>query len=197
MNSCDPGRWRSADEGDTAMTKTPRRMKHFPCLLAALLLALPATASDGLAADRATAEQLEAIQKYIKQGWRTLTRSNAQLANAAVDPKFKLPAGARWPVYVPRRENLKRIEQTLRAEMSPEDFARSNCASCRTTRARYANRACSICPTLTSCPADASTRCTAGTVTSFRSGCCATARSRLPGIWSRTFSTRSSTTARF
>ncbi len=106
------------------MTKTPRLMKCFPCLLAALFLALPPAASTGLAADRATARQLEDIQQYIKRGWHTLTRSNAQLANAAADPKFKLPAGARWPVYVPRRENLQRIEQTLRAEMSPEDFAR-------------------------------------------------------------------------
>ena len=106
------------------MTKTTRVKMYFQLLLAALFLALPPTASNGLAADRATAQQLEAIQKYIRQGWHTLTRSNAQLANAAADPKFQLPAGARWPVYVPRRENLKRIEQTLRAQMSPEDFAR-------------------------------------------------------------------------
>jgi alpha,alpha-trehalase len=106
------------------MTKTPRRMKPCRCLLAVLLLAHPLFAVAGRAADRATARQLQAIQQYIKRGWHTLTRSNAQLANAAADPKFKLPAGARWPVYVPRRENLRRIEQTLRAEMSPEDFAR-------------------------------------------------------------------------
>jgi alpha,alpha-trehalase len=106
------------------MTKRPRVTKYVHLLLAALLLALPPTASYGQAADRATAAQLEAIQKYIKQGWHTLTRSNAQLAKAAADPKFHLQPGARWPVYVPRSENLKRIEQTLRAEMAPEDFAR-------------------------------------------------------------------------
>jgi alpha,alpha-trehalase len=106
------------------MTKRPRVTKYAHLLLAALLLALPRTALAGQAAGRATAAQLEAIQKYIKQGWHTLTRSNAQLAKAAADPKFQLPPGARWPVYVPRRENLRRIEQTLRAEMSPEDFAR-------------------------------------------------------------------------
>ena len=106
------------------MTKTPRVTKYFHLLLAVLLLALPLFAVDGRAADRATAQQLEAIQQYIKRGWHTLTRSNKQLANAAADPKFHLAAGARWPVYVPRRENLKRIEQNLRAEMSPEDFAR-------------------------------------------------------------------------
>jgi alpha,alpha-trehalase len=106
------------------MTKRPRVTKYVHLLLAALFLALPATASYGQTADRATAAQLEAIQKYIKQGWHTLTRSNAQLAKAAADPKFHLQPGARWPVYVPRSENLKRIEQTLRAEMAPEDFAR-------------------------------------------------------------------------
>jgi alpha,alpha-trehalase len=106
------------------MTKRPRVTKYAHLLLAALLVALPPTASAGQAADRATAAQLEAIQKYIKQGWHTLTRSNAQLAKAAADPKFHLQPGARWPVYVPRRENFKRIEQTLRAEMPPEDFAR-------------------------------------------------------------------------
>lgn len=106
------------------MTKRPRVTKYVQLLLVALFLALPPTASNGLAADRATAQQLQAIQTYIKQGWHTLTRSNAQLAKAAADPKFHLQPGARWPVYVPRSENLKRIEQTLRAEMSPEDFAR-------------------------------------------------------------------------
>jgi alpha,alpha-trehalase len=106
------------------MTKRPRVKKYVHLLLAALFLALSPTVQAGQAADRATAAQLEAIRKYIKQGWHTLTRSNAQLAKAAADPKFHLQPGARWPVYVPRREDLKRIEQTLRAEMSPEDFAR-------------------------------------------------------------------------
>jgi alpha,alpha-trehalase len=107
------------------MTKRPRVMKCFPFLLAVLLMALSPLASAGRRADRATARQLQAIQKYIKQGWHTLTRSNAQLARAAVDPKFHPPqADYRWPVYVPGNENLQRIEQTLRSQMKPEDFAR-------------------------------------------------------------------------
>jgi alpha,alpha-trehalase len=52
-----------------------------------------------------------------------LTRSSAQLARAAPDPKFKVPADGRWPVYVSRRENIKRIEETLRAQMPAADFA--------------------------------------------------------------------------
>lgn len=72
---------------------------------------------------RASAEQFKAVRDYIKKSWHTLTRSNAQLANAAVDPKFKRTEG-RWPVYVPAREDVARIEQTLRAQMSAADLAR-------------------------------------------------------------------------
>jgi alpha,alpha-trehalase len=74
-------------------------------------------------ADKASVEELQAIQKYIKQSWHTLTRSSAQLAKAAPDPKFKAPADGRWPVYISRRENIKRIEDTLRAQMPAADFA--------------------------------------------------------------------------
>jgi alpha,alpha-trehalase len=99
-------------------------MKYFLFLIAVLLLALSPTASTKLRVDRATARQLQAIQKYIKQSWHTLTRSNAQLAKAAVDPKFHpSQADYRWPVYVPNNENVQRIEQTLRSQMKPEDFA--------------------------------------------------------------------------
>jgi alpha,alpha-trehalase len=101
------------------------RLANYFIILMILFLALSPAASTAPSADRANARQFQAIQKYIKQSWHTLTRSNAQLARAAIDPKFHpSEANARWPVYVPRRENLRRIEQTLRAEMTPEDFAR-------------------------------------------------------------------------
>jgi alpha,alpha-trehalase len=99
-------------------------MKYSLFLIAVLCLSLSPSASNEPLADKANPEQLQAIQKYIKQGWHTLTRSNAQLAKAAVDPKFHPKADNHWPVYVPSRENLKRIEQSLRAQMSPQDFAR-------------------------------------------------------------------------
>jgi alpha,alpha-trehalase len=106
------------------MTKTPHIAKYF-LLLIILCPAFSPPASTGLSADRANARQLQAIQQYIKQGWHTLTRSNAQLARAAVDPKFHpSQVDYRWPVYVPGRENIKRIEESLRAQMSPQDFAR-------------------------------------------------------------------------
>ena len=105
------------------MTEKPKARKHFLFLVIVLLLISSPLASSESAADRASAEQLRAIQKYIKQSWHTLTRSSAQLAKAAPDPKFKVPAGGRRPVYVSRRENIKRIEETLRAQMPAADFA--------------------------------------------------------------------------
>lgn len=105
------------------MTEKLEARKHFLFLITILLLVSSAFASPEPTADQASAEQLRAIQTYIKQSWHTLTRSSAQLAKAAPDPKFKPMADGRWPVYVSRRENMKRIEQNLRAQMSAEDFA--------------------------------------------------------------------------
>src|SRR5438067_4543679 len=92
----------------------------------------PARAQGG--GSRATPAQLEQARAYIRRSWHTLTRSNRDLAAAAVDPKFKPDEGAwpstvprppyPWPVYVARDEDPKAIERRLRAEMSPEDFAR-------------------------------------------------------------------------
>ncbi|HEV7889193.1 MAG TPA: trehalase family glycosidase [Pyrinomonadaceae bacterium] len=93
--------------------------------ITAVLLTLTHTAPVASArqSQRASAAQFQAVRRYIKQSWHTLTRSNAQLANAAVDPKFKRTEG-RWPVYVPAREDLGRIEQALRAQMTADDLAR-------------------------------------------------------------------------
>ncbi|HKY29930.1 MAG TPA: trehalase family glycosidase, partial [Pyrinomonadaceae bacterium] len=92
-------------------------------LILLLLLTSFSFASTQSVADKASADQLQAIQKYIKQSWHTLTRSSAELAKAAPDPKFKPMADGRWPVYISRNENIKQIEQRLRSQMSAEDFA--------------------------------------------------------------------------
>ncbi|HKY05863.1 MAG TPA: trehalase family glycosidase [Blastocatellia bacterium] len=89
------------------------------CLLVLSQLALPVPIP---AAEKATPEQFQSVRDYIKRSWRTLMRSNAKLADAAVDPKFKREAGQRWPVYVSGKEDLKRVEQSLRAQMSEADF---------------------------------------------------------------------------
>jgi alpha,alpha-trehalase len=61
------------------------------------------------------------ILEYIKQTWHTLTRTNRDLASAAVDPKYyPLPDG-RWPIYVSREADLREIEKRLEQEMAPAD----------------------------------------------------------------------------
>ena len=72
----------------------------------------------------ATPEQLASIRAYIRETWRTLTRSNAQLAAAAVDPKFKPGPSGRWPVYAPHGDDLGALEQRLRRTMTAADLAR-------------------------------------------------------------------------
>src|ERR1700730_740137 len=64
------------------------------------------------------------ITDYIIQGWTTLTRSNKNLATAAIDPKFPLGSNGRWPVYVARSENPERVEREMRAQMPAEDFGK-------------------------------------------------------------------------
>jgi alpha,alpha-trehalase len=103
------------------MTEKPQLRKSLFSFLIILLAWSPLGFSASLA-DKASIQQLQAIQKYIKQSWHSLMRSNGQLAKAAPDPKFKAMAGDRWPVYVSRRENIKRIEESLRALMPAADF---------------------------------------------------------------------------
>jgi len=88
-----------------------------PGLFAALLVA-------ALAAQTAPPKQPEPIQDYIRKMWSVLTRSNRNLASAAVDPKFKPLPDGRWPVYVPANENVRLIEAALQRDMAPADFAK-------------------------------------------------------------------------
>jgi len=61
------------------------------------------------------------ILEYIKQTWHTLTRTNQDLALAAVDPKsHPLPDG-RWPVYISRQSDIREVESRLENEMAPSD----------------------------------------------------------------------------
>ena len=54
------------------------------------------------------------IFEYIKNTWSVLTRSQRDLARAAVDPKFPPPPDGRWPVFIPGDESFPRVEQQLR-----------------------------------------------------------------------------------
>jgi alpha,alpha-trehalase len=87
----------------------------FPGFAAALLVA-------ALAAQTAPKKQPEPIQDYIRRMWGVLTRSNRNLAMAAVDPKFKPLANGRWPVYVPANGDTRQVEGELRRDMAPGDF---------------------------------------------------------------------------
>lgn len=62
------------------------------------------------------------ILAYIRETWTALTRSNANLATAAVDPKFKPGPDGRWPVYVPQNDDLQLIEESLRREVPAAGF---------------------------------------------------------------------------
>jgi alpha,alpha-trehalase len=104
--------------------KTTTQFRRVFATVCVLLLSGAAFSGPVSSREKATPAQLHLIQKYIKESWHTLTRSNARLADAAVDPKFKTAAGSRWPVYVSRKESLKNVEATLRSQMSQESFAK-------------------------------------------------------------------------
>ena len=57
------------------------RARKLAVSLAACLLFVSFSAAGVPAPDRATSAQLASIRNYIKQNWRTLTRSNAKLAS--------------------------------------------------------------------------------------------------------------------
>lgn len=64
--------------------------------------------------------QIASLRAYIQKGWRTLTRSNAGLAEAAVDPKF--PTKGKLPVYVAQSEDMNSVEASLKSQMKPDEF---------------------------------------------------------------------------
>ena len=62
------------------------------------------------------------ILDYIKSTWTILTRSHANLAAAAVDPKSQPLPDGRWPVYIGRDVNATSLEEQLRRQMSGTIF---------------------------------------------------------------------------
>src|SRR5258708_2929934 len=104
--------------------KSIRPLKRVIAAICLVVLASSVCAEPGSSLEKATPAQLQSIRKYIKESWHTLTRSNARLADAAVDPKFKATAGSRWPVYLSHKDKVKQLEQTLRSQMAQESFAK-------------------------------------------------------------------------
>ena len=92
-------------------------------VLTMALRVMTPTVQQQTTAARSDGSQLRAIEAYINRGWQTLTRSNHDVAQAAVDPKFPLGPQQRPVIYVPAKEDLNRIESSLSAQMSAQDFA--------------------------------------------------------------------------
>ena len=119
-----------------------------PFAVSALVLLSPAQGRE-----RAWPERVQAVRAYIKAGWTTLTRSTADLPEAARDPKLRLarraalsglPVGARGPGARGARAPAGPRPRALRA--------RSSCACCPRTGARSASTGCSTCRGPTWCP---------------------------------------------
>ncbi len=70
-----------------------------------------------------SADPVASIEKYIRENWTTLERSDKDLAKAAVDPKFKALPDGKWPVYVPDGEDLAALETRVRRDMAARDFS--------------------------------------------------------------------------
>ena len=85
----------------------------------------PAPARPAPAASEALPEpeRIRAVRAYIQKAWTTLRRSTRDLPAAAQDPKLHLPAGSRWPVYVPAAEDRTKIAAELRAQLGEAAFA--------------------------------------------------------------------------
>ena len=62
------------------------------------------------------------ILDYIKKTWRVLTRSNKDLAAAALDPKAQALPDGRRPVYVAPGEDVSAIERHLKRDMPSAEF---------------------------------------------------------------------------
>ena len=94
---------------DDSVERVPRKGNR--ALTAVVLIALASCAASAAAGVD--------IRAYIAGTWDTLTRSNRDLAKAAVDPKFPAPADGRWPVYVSARTDRAAVEAALEREMLP------------------------------------------------------------------------------
>jgi alpha,alpha-trehalase len=66
---------------------------------------------------------IEKIRIYIKETWKTLTRSQKDLLAAAKDPKMEHNSDRPWLVYLSPQEDCDRIQTSLRQILSPEEFA--------------------------------------------------------------------------
>ncbi|MEM9092563.1 MAG: trehalase family glycosidase [Cyanobacteria bacterium P01_F01_bin.53] len=67
-----------------------------------------------------SAERLVAVRAYIKRTWQTLRRGHDHILTAARDSKVEHVSGKAWPVYISKKENPQKIEDTLRQTIAAE-----------------------------------------------------------------------------
>jgi alpha,alpha-trehalase len=101
------------------MTKGSMRRHKAASILVAAVLGVTVYAQQN---PSPAASPSQSILDYIKQTWSVLTRSNRDLAKAAIDPKFQPLPDGRWPVYVARGDDLQKVKKGLRNEMPSADF---------------------------------------------------------------------------
>jgi alpha,alpha-trehalase len=70
-----------------------------------------------------TDTQIQAVRAYIKQTWQTLSRSEAHILEAARDSKVEHAPDTPWPVYISAWENQDAVAASLKAALSPAEFA--------------------------------------------------------------------------
>lgn len=107
---------------------SPSRLRQHPAAWLALAVACVLLAAGLRAAQVATppavappsADRVAAVRAYIATGWTTLSRSLADLPEAAADPKMPLGPGEAWPVYVARSERLDDVRRTIDAILEGE-----------------------------------------------------------------------------
>ena len=92
--------------------------KHWPRLIFASFIAVILLHAQ----TQAPVAQTSSILEYVQQTWKILTRSNGNLATAAVDPKFHPDSDGRWPVYISRTEDVQLVDEGLRREMPAAGF---------------------------------------------------------------------------
>ena len=126
---------------------TKRRMRQRRAAWIFVAAALGATLYAQNPSHAASPAQSDSILDYFKQTWSVLTRSNRDLANAAVDPKFTPLPDGRWPVYVARGDDLQKIEKGLRQEMPAADFQEDrNSSSFRKTCRQFDEQRAALSP---------------------------------------------------
>lgn len=67
-------------------------------------------------------ERIDAVRRYIKATWKTLTRTRSHILEAAKDPKLEHVRRTPWVVYISPKEDLEQVRRELE-EILPEALA--------------------------------------------------------------------------